>query len=157
LRRLLVALSATLIAPATIAVGVGIASTSASAAAKPTIVTCKSLTGAFTSTGSTGSITGCNTKSVTGGSGSLAGTSTSSTSGTSTITWKSKETTIGTYTTTTVTPSKCPSTYPTEVDVAATVTGGTATALVGGKAKDTLCVNDTTGKYELLPKTKYKI
>lgn len=143
-------LSAVLAASIAIPAAAVIAGPATSAFAAPTIVTCGTLSG----TAASASATQCNQTAITGGSGHVVSNSTGSTF---TITWKSGKTTKGTGTTTPVTPSACPSTFPTEVTAHSTVTGGTAKALIGAKTTNKLCVNTSTGKFRLLPGTKYHI
>ena len=149
MRRVFRALTASLAIPAGIAVAVPTGSAFAANTA-PTIVTC-----ANNAAGASAIlVSGCTSKAVTGGSGKVTANSTGTTFK---VVWKTGKTTTGTSTPTVVTPSKCPSAMPTEVRLAGTVKGGTAKALIGGKATNTICANLTTGKAKLLAGTKYKV
>jgi len=128
--------------------------TPAAFAASPTIVTCTSLTGSIGATTTTEHATGCNQVAITASSGTLTAPVGKSSFK---IKWKSGKTTSGTATAGTVTPSKCPSTFPIEVSSSSKVTAGTAKTLIGASTKNLFCVNTTTGKVKLLPGTKYKI
>ena len=155
MRRVIVALTASLAVPAGLIVALPTGSAFASSAV-PTIVTCSKLTGTSTTTTSTGTATGCNQTAITGGSGTQTAKTTSAGT-TFSLKWKSGKTTTGKTTFSVVTPSKCPSTFSEEVKAVGTVTGGTATKLKGGKTTNTICVSTTTGKFELLPGSKYKV
>lgn len=143
------ALTASLAVPAGLAIALPMGSASAASAA-PVIVTCATsapLAAAI-------HVGTCSNKAITGGAGKVTANSTGTTFK---VAWKSGKTTTGTSVPTLVTPSKCGSKFPTEVRLAATVKGGTAKALIGGKATNTLCANTTTGRARLLAGTKFKI
>jgi hypothetical protein len=149
MRRVLLGLVALLAVPAALLIALPAAS---AFAASPTIVSCSTFTGSSTAAGSTGAATGCNHRAISGGKA----TQTSSGS-TFLVTWKTGKTTTGTDTTTVVTPSTCPSTFPEEVEAFGTVTGGTAKRLIGGEATSLFCANTTTGAFELLPGTTWNM
>jgi hypothetical protein len=144
MRRLLVLL-ASLVVPATVLIA--LPASSAFAASRPTIVSCKFFA-VSTAPGSVGVGTGCNHIEISGG-----GATQTTGTGTFDLTWNSGLTTTGTDTKMAITPSKCPSTFPNEFEAFGTVTGGTATSLIGGHATSFFCVS----KYEreLLPGTKW--
>jgi hypothetical protein len=119
-------------------------------AAAPVVVTCNGFTA---STTGAGTATGCNQPAVTKGKGTNA----PGTGKTFSLKWASGLTTTGTLTYALVSPSKCPTTYPTEVKETSTVTGGTAKTLIGGKGTNTVCVSLKLKKVILLPGTKYKL
>jgi hypothetical protein len=112
------------------------------ATTKPAKVVCTSLTG----TESNETLSGCSDTAVTGGTGT-------ETVSTSTIDWTGAGslTSVTTVTNKTLSGKKDKCTAPAgdtnvvEVDVKGSVTGGTATTLVGGKVKGTLCVFNTSG------------
>lgn len=120
---------------------------SAFAASKPTIVSCKTFS-TSTAPGSVATATGCN-------HGAISGSGATQTIGTGTfdVTWSSGLTTTGTDTKMQIMPSKCPSTFPTETEAFGTVTGGTATRLIGGQATSLFCSNGS--ERVLLPGTKW--
>ena len=144
MRRTIISLAAALAVPAMFTV----LPASFASAATPVIVTC---TG-FTGSGANSNATGCNHTTLTGGSGSIS----TSSGGAFTVTWATGKTSTGTSKFTQVSPSTCPSAFPTEVKDVSKVTGGTATALIGGTGKTTLCA-DSNSNVELLPGTKAKI
>src|ERR1700683_445850 len=150
MRRVLLPLVALLAVPAALLVALPTAS--AFAATSPTIVSCSTFTGSSTASGSTGTATGCNHRAISGGHAAQT-----SSSNTFLVTWKTGKTTTGTDTTTVVTPSTCPSTFPEEVEAFGTVTGGTAKRLIGGEATSLFCANTTTGECELLPGTTWNM
>jgi hypothetical protein len=149
-RRLVVVLAAALALPATLTVALpaGLAS-----AATPVIVACKGYSGSFTSTGVKATATKCNQATITGGSGKETAGSTGTPFS---IKWKTGETAKGTSTAKKLTTSKCPAAFASEYSTKFTVTGGTATALKGGKTTDLLCAS-ATGTFEVLPGTTFKI
>jgi hypothetical protein len=120
---------------------------SAFAASRPTIVSCKTFASS-TTVGSVGAATGCNHIAISG-----AGATQTIGTGTFAVTWNTGLTTTGTDTKMEIMPSKCPSTFPEEVEAFGTVTGGTATRLIGGHATSLFCVSKF--ERELLPGTKW--
>ncbi len=118
----------------------------AGAKTKQVTGTCTSLSGSESSE----SLSGCNDPSDTGGSGTVSVTL-SGTSGTASITWSSSKTTIEsfTYKESTGKKDKCPAppagdTALAEAKETSTVTGGTATDLIGSKKlKSTDCAYTT--------------
>jgi hypothetical protein len=131
------------------AVLVGLSASPASAAPKPITVSCKTFT-VSTAAGSVGTGSGCNHRWISGGGGTQAtGT------GTFVVTWNTGLTTTGTDTKTVITPSQCPSAFPEEVEAFGTVTGGTATRLIGGQSHSFFCVSAT--ERELLPGTTWNM
>lgn len=143
-------LAAALALPATLTFALPAGSTSA---ATPVIVACKGYTGSFTSKAVSATATKCNQPTITGGSGKETAGATGSPF---TIKWTTGQTTTGTSVSKKVTVSKCPSTFPTEYSTANTITGGTAKSLIGGKTTNLICVS-STGKFEILPGTSYKV
>ena len=147
MRRTILLLAASLAVPAMFTV---LPASLASATTTPVIVSCTGFTGGNGSA----SATGCNHASISGGSGSL----TSSSTGTAfTITWQTGLTASGTTTFKALSTSTCPAPYTLEAKDISTVTGGTATAMIGGRAVTKLCVDTSTGLFEVLPGTKAKI
>jgi hypothetical protein len=105
-------------------VGLNVSSASGALVPKPVIVSCKS----FTSSSAPGAIgigAGCNHGGISGG-----GATQTIGTGTFAVTWSSGLTTTGTDTKTEITPSQCPSAFPTEIEAFGDVTGGTATRLI---------------------------
>jgi hypothetical protein len=147
LHRLLVAVSASLIIPAAVAVAAPALSASA---ASPVIVTCAKASGSIVAGIK---VTACNTNKVTGGSGVVT---TNTTTLAFSIKWKTGQTTTGKGSATAVTPNKCATGY-TELKETSTVTGGTAKSLIGGKPTTNICVNLSTGAVTLAPGAKYKV
>jgi hypothetical protein len=120
---------------------------SAFAASRPTIVSCKTFA-VSAAPGAIAAATGCNHVAISG-----AGATQTIGTGTFAVTWNSGLTTTGTDTKMVITPSKCPSTFPEEVEAFGTVTGGTATRLIGGHASSLFC--SSTLERELFPGTKW--
>ncbi len=98
-------------------------------------VTCTSLTG----NASTQTLSGCS-----GSGSSQTGTSGVSTASTKTVKWKTGKTSVSTYSYKNGSDASCPavSGYTKDLleNVTGKVTGGTATGLVGGSYKATVCV-----------------
>jgi len=130
-------------------VGLSASPASAAPAPKPTIVSCKTFTSS-TAAGSVGIGAGCNHRWISGG-----GATQTIGTGTFAVTWSTGLTTTGTDTKIVVTPSRCPSAFPTEIEAFGDVTGGTATRLIGGKAHSFFCVSNT--ERELLPGTTWNM
>ena len=128
-------------------VGLNASPASAAPAPKPTIVSCKSFTSNI-APGSVGIGAGCNHGGISGG-----GATQTIGTGTFAVTWSSGLTTTGTDTKIVITPSQCPSDFPTEIEAFGDVTGGTATRLIGGQAHSFFCVGNT--ERELLPGTTW--
>ena len=133
------------------AAALSVALPGAVASAKTVKGTCTGESGNATSQ----TLTGCTVAADTGGSGvtvvnseTVTGTAPKQTvTGTSTITWSTSKTTVESFTgqLLTSTADKCPAgpagfTAAAEVKEKGSVTGGTATDLVGGKVKGTSCV-----------------
>jgi hypothetical protein len=116
---------------------------------RPVIVSCKSFT-VSTAPGSVGTGRGCNHRWISGG-----GATQTTGTGTFAVTWNSGLTTTGTDTKEVITPSKCPSAFPEEVEAFGDVTGGTARPLIGGHAHSFFCVSAT--ERELLPGTTWNM
>jgi hypothetical protein len=127
-------------------VGLSASPASAATAAKPTTVSCK----VFLAARGVGIGAGCDDNAISGGGGvQTTGT------GTFDLTWNSGLTTTGTDTKITITPSRCPSDFPTEVEAFGDVTGGTAKRLIGGHAHSFFCLSRT--ERELLPGTTWNM
>lgn len=125
------------------ALAFGLAIPSGVAFAKPVSGSCTTLTGGET----TQSLSGCNDTADTGGSGTSVVTL-SGTSGTTTITWASGKTTVESFKAKELIGKKDKCTTPpgdtalAEAKETGKVTGGTATDLVKGKTKGTVCAFD---------------
>jgi hypothetical protein len=144
MRRVLM-LIVSLVVPATVLIA--LPTGSAFAASRPTIVSRKFFA-VSTAPGSVGVGTGCNHIAISaGGATQTTGTDTFD------LTWNSGLTSTGTDTKTTIMPSKCPSTFPNEIEAFGTLTGGTATSLIGGQGTIFLCLSGR--ERELLPGTKW--
>jgi hypothetical protein len=104
-------------------------------------------------------ISGCNDTANTGGG---ATTQESETGTTGTLTWKGGKgtTTLGSITTTTVSPDKCPGSD-IEEETVASVTGGTGAAVKsikpGWTAKSFVCYDPSNNDLTLLKGTKYEM
>ena len=129
--------------------GLSASPASAAPAPKPVIVSCKYFA-VSTAVGSVGHGAGCNHRWISGG-GARQTTGT----GTFAVTWNTGLTTTGTDTKTVITPSRCPSAFPEEIEAFGVVTGGTATRLIGGRAHSFFCVSAT--ERELLPGTTWNM
>jgi hypothetical protein len=123
-------------------------------AAVPVIVTCNTFAGTALTGANAG---GCTQPRITGGSGHLTVLNRTSTK--FKIVWKTGKTTLATtLAPKPVTPNRCPRLW-SELRVTGTVTGGTATPLIGGKTTNLICVTGTGTrvKFEILPGTKYRV
>lgn len=129
--------------------GLSVSPASAAPAPKPIIVSCRYFT-VSTAAGSVGHGAGCNHGRISGG-GAMQTTGT----GTFAVTWNTGLTTTGTDTKTVITPSRCPSAFPEEIEAFGDVTGGTAARLIGGQAHSFFCVSAT--ERELLPGTTWNM
>ena len=146
MRRTIISLAAALAVPAMFTV----LPASFASAATPVIVACSG----FTGSAGTATATGCNQKAISGGGGTV----TSNSTGTAfTVTWTSGLTSTGTTTFKNIATSTCPPAFPLETADISKVTGGTAATMIGGKGTTKLCVNTSTGAFEVLPGTKAKI